>query len=110
MASSFWAGLGAALALGRTGEDLVTLDIGQAAEYGEHQAPVARAVSAQGSANERNCALASTIRLTMPNRSTVPREAANLRHRHHVTGGEPVEHLVKLAAVERAHAPVAFSR
>src|SRR6516225_2290049 len=49
--------------------------------------PVLVPVSAHGSASDRNCALASTMRLTMPNRSRVL-QAVNTRHRHHVAGGE----------------------
>jgi hypothetical protein len=56
-------------------------------------------VSAHGSANDRNRAFASTMRLTMPNRSKVLRaEAVNPRHRHHVAGGEGLEFILALTA------------
>jgi len=41
--------------------------------------PVLVPVSAHGSARERNCALASTMRLTMPNRSKVLRARRSIR-------------------------------
>jgi hypothetical protein len=53
-------------------------------------------VSAHGSASERNCAFASAMRLTMPNRSKVLRAR---RHRHHVAADQLAEHSVKLAPV-----------
>ena len=57
-------------------------------------------LSDHGSAKYRKCALASTIRLTMPNRSKVLRgKAVDACHRHHVAGGELAEHPVKLAPV-----------
>ena len=55
-------GLGAAPAFGSTGADQVALNIGQAAEYRQHQAAVLLVLSAHGSAKDRNCALASTMR------------------------------------------------
>jgi hypothetical protein len=62
--------------------------------------PVLVPVSAHGSAKDRNCALASTIRLTMPNRSKVLRASRSIpRHHHHVAGGQTVEHSQKLAPV-----------
>ena len=62
--------------------------------------PVLMPVSAHGSASDRNCAFASTMRLTMANRSKVLRgQPVNPRHRHHVAGGELAEHPVKLAPV-----------
>jgi hypothetical protein len=62
--------------------------------------PVLVPVSAHGSASDRNCALASTIRFTMPNGSNVLRaRSVDPRHRHHVAGGQLVEHAEKLAPV-----------
>ncbi|MGA8758804.1 MAG: helix-turn-helix domain-containing protein [Stellaceae bacterium] len=50
--------------------------------------------------SDRNCALASTICLTMANRSKVlRREAVDAGHGHHVAGREGVEHFEKLAPV-----------
>jgi len=43
--------------------------------------PVLLALSAHGSAKDRNCALASTIRLTMANRSKVLRASGGDPHR-----------------------------
>jgi hypothetical protein len=54
-----------AAALGGAGADKIALHVGEAAENGNHQAPVLVLVSAHGSASERNCAFASTICLTM---------------------------------------------
>ena len=66
--------------------------------------PVLVPVSAHGSAKDRNCAFASTMRLTMPNKSKgAAGEAVDACHRHHVAGGQLAEHLVKLAPVG-AHA------
>src|SRR5262249_34735870 len=62
-------------------------------------APVLVPVSAHGSASERNCALASTICLTMANRSKVLRARRSMRHRHHIAGAKGLEHFEKLAAV-----------
>ena len=61
--------------------------------------PVLLVLSAHGSAKDLNGALASTIRLTMLNRSNVLRKPVDPRHRHHVAGAEFPEHLVKLAPV-----------
>ena len=63
--------------------------------------PVLVPVSAHGSASERNCALASVMRLTMANRSKVLRasQPVDARHHHHVAGGEGVEQFEKLAVV-----------
>ena len=56
-------------------------------------------LSVRGPAKDRNCALVSTIRFTMLNRSNVLRKPVDPRHRHHVAGAEFPEHLVKLAPV-----------
>jgi hypothetical protein len=58
--------------------------------------PVLVPVSARGSASDRNCAFASTICLTMAKGAA--REAVDARHRHHVAGGEVLEHFEKLSA------------
>jgi hypothetical protein len=55
-------------------------------------------VSAHGSAKDRNCASASTMRLTMPNRSKVlPASRSTRVTIHHIAGAvEGAEHLQKL--------------
>jgi hypothetical protein len=73
-------GLGAAPALGGAGADKIALHVGEASEYGRaSKRPVLLALSAQGSASDRNCALASTMRLTIPNRSKVLRARRSIR-------------------------------
>ena len=62
-------GLGAAPAFGGAGADQVAPNIGKPAQTASINRPLLVPVSAHGSASERNCALASTIRLTMANRS-----------------------------------------
>jgi hypothetical protein len=66
-------------------------------------------VSAHGSASDRNCAWAFTIRLTMPKQvEGAAGHAVNPSHRHHVAGEKPVEHAKKFGSVgPRA---VTFSR
>jgi len=62
--------------------------------------PVLVSVSAHGSANDRNCALASTMRLTIPEQvEGAARKPVDPCHRHHVAGGKPIEHPQKLAPV-----------
>ena len=62
--------------------------------------PVLVEVSAHGSASDRNCPPASTICLTMANRSKVERaKPVDPRHRHHVAGGERLQELEQLAPV-----------
>jgi hypothetical protein len=62
--------------------------------------PVLARVSAHGSASERNCALASTICLTMANRSKgAAGQPVDTRHHHHVAGREGVQHFEELASV-----------
>jgi hypothetical protein len=57
-------------------------------------------VSAHGSASDRTCALASTICLTMANRSKVLRASRSIRvKRHHVAGSKGLQHFEKLAPV-----------
>jgi len=56
------------------------------------QRPVLVPVSSHGSAKDRNCALASTMRLTMANRSKVPRACRSILVTvHDAAGGEAVE-------------------
>jgi hypothetical protein len=62
--------------------------------------PVLAPVSAHGSAKDRNCALASTMRLTIPKRSKgAARQPVDPCHRHHVAGSQLAQHPVKLAPV-----------
>jgi hypothetical protein len=68
---------GAAPPFGRAGADHVALYIGQAAEYRQHQAPGAGA-SVGPWFRHLNCALASTMRFTMPNRSKVLRASRSI--------------------------------
>ena len=58
------------------------------------------AVSAHGSASDRNCALASHNPLDDGEEvEGAARQSVNPRHRHHVAGGEVLEHFEELAAV-----------
>jgi hypothetical protein len=66
-------GLGAASALCRAGTDKIALYVGQATEYGQHQAPGAGAGVGPRLGQWSELRLASTMRLTMPNRSKVLR-------------------------------------
>jgi len=62
--------------------------------------PVLVPVSAHGSAKDRNCALASTMRLTMPNRSKVLRASRSIRVTVTTSpGGEAAQHPQKFAPV-----------
>ena len=62
--------------------------------------PVLVDVSAHGSASDRNCAPASTMRLTMANRSKVERANRSMRvYRHHVAGCNGFQELQQLASV-----------
>jgi len=71
--------------------------------------PVLVPVSAHGSANDRNCALASTMRLTMPNRSKVLRARRSIRVT--VTTSPGARALRSLRSSRRSLcAPVTFSR
>ena len=63
--------------------------------------PVLLVLSAHCSAKDRNSALASTIRLTMPNRSNVLRASRSILVTVTTSpGAERLEHLEKLAAVD----------
>jgi hypothetical protein len=70
---------GAAPALRRAGADKIALHVCQSAKDSNHKRPVLVAVSAHGSARERNCPPASTMRLTMANRSKVERARRSIR-------------------------------
>jgi hypothetical protein len=62
--------------------------------------PVLLVLSAHGSAEDRNCALASTLRLTMANRSKVLRARRSIRLTVTTSpGGRLADHPVKLAPV-----------
>jgi hypothetical protein len=93
-------GLGAAPAFGGAGADQIALDVGEASEYREHQAPGAGAgISPRlGQGSE----LRLGVRDALDDGEQVEGaagEAVNPRHRHHVAGGELAEHPVKLAPV-----------
>jgi hypothetical protein len=96
-------GFGAAPALCRSCADKIALNIGQAAEYASIKRPVLVPVSAHGSAKDRNCAFASTMRLTMPNRSKVLRARRSMRGTITTSPGPACRASCKLA-------PVTFSR
>ena len=72
-------GLGAAPAFGGAGADKIAFHIGKPPSTASIKRPVLVPVSAHGSAKDRNCALASTMRLTMPNRSKVLRASRSIR-------------------------------
>jgi hypothetical protein len=57
-------GLGAAPAFGGAGADKIALNIGEPPSTASIKRPVLAPVSARGSAKDRNCALASTMRVT----------------------------------------------
>jgi hypothetical protein len=102
-------GLGAVPALGGARSDQVALNIGQAAEYRQHQ-PRGAGTGVGPRLRER-----SKMRLGVDDAldyaeqiEGAASEAINARHRHHVAGGQLAEHPVKLA--RSARAPVTFSR
>ena len=64
--------------------------------------PVLVVLSAHGSAKDRNCALASTMRLTMPNRCY--RRGGQSASPHHVAGGKLAG--IRLSSRRSARAPV----
>ena len=72
-------GLGAAPAFGGAGADKIAFHIGKPPSTASIKRPVLVPVSAHGSAKDRNCALASTICLTMANRSKVLRARRSIR-------------------------------
>ena len=67
------------------------------------------AVSAHGSVKERNCAFASTMRLTMPNRSKVLRASRSLRVTVTKSPGASFPS-IRFSSRRSARAPVTFSR
>jgi hypothetical protein len=94
-------GLGTASAFGGTGADQIAFHIGKPAENGNHQAPGAGAgVGPRLRERAELRALASTICLTMPNRSNVLRARQSILVTvTHVAGAQLPEHPVKLAPV-----------
>jgi hypothetical protein len=73
-------GLAAAPALGSAGVDRIALNTSaRPPNTASIERPVLVPVSAHGSAKDRNCALASTICLTIPNRSKVLRARPSIR-------------------------------
>ncbi len=71
--------------------------------------PVLVPVSAHGSAKDRNCASASTMRLTMPNRSKVLRASRSIRVTVTTSPGASLPS-IRLSSRRSARAPVTFSR
>ena len=71
--------------------------------------PVLVPVSAYGSAKERNCALASTMRLTMANRSKVLRANRSMRVTVTTSPGANLPS-IRLSSRPSLCAPVTFSR
>ena len=93
-------GLGAAPALGGAGADKIALNIGQPAEYRQHQAPGAAA--AVGPRFREGTELRLGVRDALDYGEQVEgtaREPVNPCHGYHVAGAELAEHLVKLAPV-----------
>jgi hypothetical protein len=74
--------------------------------------PVLVSLLAHGSAKDRNCALGSTMRVTMPKQvEGTGCQPVDARHRHHVAEGQLAEHPVKLASVgPRTRFEVSFDR
>ena len=72
-------GRGAAPAFGGAGADKIAFHVRSPPSTPSIKRPVLVPVSAHGSAKDRNCALASTMRLTMPNRSKVLRASRSIR-------------------------------
>ena len=71
--------LGAAPALRRAGADKVALFVGEAAKDGNHQTPDAGGGVGPRLGQERNCPPASTMRLTVANKSKVERARRSIR-------------------------------
>jgi hypothetical protein len=88
--------LGAVSTFGRAGADQLALNIGQAAEYREHQAPDAGAGVGPRLGQGSELRFASTMRLTIMNRPKVLRASRSIR----VTGG--TEAVAGIASQQRA--------
>ena len=95
-------GLGSAPALSGTGADKIALHVGEGLRVPRASSVLVLLLpSARGSESDRNCALASTMRLTMPNRSRVLRASRSILVTVTTSpGAERLEHLEKLAAVD----------
>ena len=103
-------GLGAASAFGGTGADKIALHVGEAAENRQHQAPGAGAgVGPRLGQGSKLRALASTMRLTMPNRSNVLRASRSMRVTVTTSPGWRRSSM-RRSSRRSARAPVTFSR
>ena len=102
-------GLGAALAFGGAGADKIAFHIGKPPSTASIKRPVLVPVSAHGSAKDRNCALASAMRLTMANRSKVLRARRSFRVTVTTSPGASLPS-IRLSSRRSARAPVTFSR
>jgi hypothetical protein len=99
-AHSLSLGLGAAPAFGGAGADKVALNISQAAEYRQHQAPGAGA--GVGPRFGQRSKLRLSVHDALDNAEQIEgaaREAVNPRHGHHVARGQLAEHPVQFAPV-----------
>jgi hypothetical protein len=93
-------GLGAIPSLCRPGANQVSLNIGQAAEYRQHQPP--GACAGVGPRLGRGSKLRLGVHDALDDAKQVEgaaRQPVDPRHRHHVAGGQLAEHPVKLAPV-----------
>jgi len=93
-------GLGAGSALCCAGADQVTFHVGEASEYGQHQAPGA------GAGVSPRLSQRSELRLGVHDPlddaeqvEGAAGQAVNPSHRHHVAGDKPVEHAKKFGSV-----------
>jgi hypothetical protein len=93
-------GLGAAPAFGGAGADEVALNVGEASEYRQHQAPGAGA--GVGPRFRQGSELRPGVHNALDDAEQVEgaaRKPVDPRHRHHVSGGEAAQHPQKLAPV-----------
>lgn len=93
-------GLGAAAAFGGAGADQVALNIGEAAENGNHHPPGAGA--GVGPRLRKRAELRLGVHDPLDDLEQVEGaagEAIDARHRHHVAGGQAVEHTKQFAPV-----------
>jgi hypothetical protein len=98
-----------ATALGGAGADQVAFNIGQAAEYRQHQAPGAGAGA--GSRFGQGSKLRLGVHEALDDGEQVEgaaRQRVDARHRHRVAGGQLASLL--LSSRRSARAPVTFSR
>jgi hypothetical protein len=89
-----------AAALGGAGSDKIALHVREAAENGNHQAPGAGA--GVGPRLGKRTELRLRVHVLLDDGEQVEgaaRQAVNAGHRHHVAGGDGVQHFEKLVAV-----------